>query len=186
MHTVFPVFVKEDKIYALVEEYPHFCVKIRKYKPESTSWEDVPSFEWRSRRGVCIVSKDNFIYFLGGKGCRCRSYSLRDADRYNLNTNRIEKVAEMRNCRYEASGVAVRGKIFVIGGIGPKIPGTCEVYNETTNEWQFIPRLTAPREFSHRVRVAGAMCVDEKLYVLGEYLAESSCELCRNTRHRQA
>ena len=31
------------------------------------------------------------------------------------------------------------------------------------------------------------MCVEHKFYVLGEYFAESFCELCRiNTRHRQA
>ena len=78
------IFVgNDDKIFALVSECPE-CVSLRshgissasqkrhfsfiiKYRPDSNSWEDISSFDLSSRKGICIVANDNFIYFLGGE-----------------------------------------------------------------------------------------------------------------------
>ena len=44
---------------------------------------------------VCVVAKDNFVYFLGGLAPRSRvsGYSVTDADRYDLNTDKWDKKA---------------------------------------------------------------------------------------------
>ena len=41
---------------------------LTKYKPESSSWEDVTSFDhFDLRDAFCIVANDSFIYFIGGR-----------------------------------------------------------------------------------------------------------------------
>ena len=61
---------------------------ITTYKPESNSWEHATSFDMGSRVKICVVAKDNFIYFLGGL---TRSGDeliiLADVERYDLSTN---------------------------------------------------------------------------------------------------
>ncbi|CAH3022664.1 unnamed protein product, partial [Porites evermanni] len=39
---------------------------IKKYSPESNSWDTVATFDLASRKLVCTVAKDNFIYLIGG------------------------------------------------------------------------------------------------------------------------
>ena len=59
--------------------------------------------------------------------------------------------------------MATQGKIFVAGGYGrgEKQLNSCEMYNISTNEWQFIGSLNFPRVFGSMV------CVNGALYVLG-------------------
>ncbi len=132
---------------------------ITKYKPESNSWEDITSFDFGLRKGICIVAKDNFIYFIGG-AIRGTLEVLVDVDRYNLNERKWDKLANLPLARAGASGTAAQEKIFIDGG-WPKAYGvkTCEVYNETTNEWQLIAA-------SKRSPYGSIMCVDDKVYVL--------------------
>ena len=187
-HTVFAG--PEDQIYDLVANKALLCQRdrsgINKYNSESNGWEHVSTFEpFSGRRGICTVAKDNFIYFLGGRvGCSCEWESLTDADRYDLGSNKWEKLPELKEERSDAHGAAVHGRIFVIGGMethmhpnpGPVIfKRSCEVYSETTNEWQLIVSLKIPRGFCQG-RVAGAMFVDDKLYALSEYSADCICQ----------
>ena len=85
--------------------------------------------------------------------------------RYNLTTNQWDKVADTQQQRMFACGAATQGKVFIAGGVGHqggKVSNTCEMYNETTNEWQFVASLIwSPGVLSNM------MCVDGKLYVVG-------------------
>ena len=174
----------ENEMYALVAERRgttqiRTYSSITKYIPKLNRWEDVSSFDWDSRRGICIINKDNFVYFLGGKW---RFSCLRDAYRYDLTANKWEKIAEMKVERSEAQGAVAHGKVFVIGGIGtPSDDKLCEVYNETTDEWQLIASLKIPDGFSEGC-VAGLMCVDDKLHAVVQYSVESCSS--RNCRSR--
>ncbi|XP_068725100.1 kelch-like protein 12 [Montipora capricornis] len=159
---------------------------ITRYNPESGSWEDVSTFNWDSRTGVCIVSKNNFVYFLGGRFGYCWKLSrLNEAHRFDLCANKWERVADMNEGRCHALGAVAHGKVFVIGRIGeycqnPKIPFIgeypigCEVYDETTDEWHITASLPFPRTIAHR-RVAGFMCIDDSLYALCEYSVDCTC-----------
>ena len=136
---------------------------IKQYKPESNFWETIASFDLGVKERFCIVAKDSFIYFLGG-AVRGEYKYLTDVSRYNLWTGMWAYVASMQEGRMQASGAAGNGKIYIAGGNTLKggAPESCEVYNEATDEWQFIASLTLkPTVFSRMVNVDG------KLYVLG-------------------
>ena len=134
----------EDEMYALLTEpckyhklppYKRdpsdFCGKekhvsfISKYKPESNSREDISSFDHLSfRDGICIVAKDNFVYFIGGAewlaGARHNfaNYTyLTDVNRYDLSQNQWDKAADIQKARRFATGAVVSGKIFVADGL---------------------------------------------------------------------
>ncbi|XP_078352247.1 kelch-like protein 24 [Oculina patagonica] len=135
---------------------------ITKYKPESKSWEDVLSFDSGLRVGICIVAKDNFIYFIGGLN-EGQHKALADVDRYDLSKGKWEKLANLQEARYNAYGTASHEKIFIVGGRKTNRTGDprviCEVYSEITNEWQLIGK---PKT----ILDGRIMCVDDKVYMV--------------------
>ena len=63
-------------------------------------------------------------------------------------------------------GAAANGKIFIAGKVRYRMEPDdhlCEMYNETTNEWQFIKSFNIEPE-----KFGGLFVVDEILYALGE------------------
>ena len=115
---------------------------IKKYSPESNSWDTVATFDLASRKLVCTVAKDNFIYLIGGSIQENeRSRILPDVDRFDLSTNTMEKVADLKVPRSDPYGAAAYGAIFVItGGVnesGSNIKSS-EMYQPTINEWLLI------------------------------------------------
>ena len=72
----------------------------------------------------------------------------------------------MRTERESASGATADGKIFVAGGMNRNDmwSNTCEVYDETTNEWQFIAGLYMPYHLLPKI-----LSADDKLYVLASW-----------------
>ena len=89
--------VNGDEIYALVSEKQAVdcragdvrgeerikCVSfIMKYKVESNLWRKVTSFDHLDARGnVCIIAKDDFVYFIGGE-----EWFLAEEDEYKKHT----------------------------------------------------------------------------------------------------
>ena len=69
----------------------------------------------------------------------------------------------MQQGRGGAFGVASEEKIFVAGGLNEKnkVSKKCEMYNVSTNEWQFIGSLNTWRVYGSMV------CLSGTLYVLG-------------------
>ena len=184
------VFVRnEDEIYAMVSESCPRCAyflgqsgrssrcekrhlsTITRYNPESNSWTDISSFDLGPREGICIVAKDNYTYFIGGI---TRDMSLTNADKYDLEKNKWDKIAEIQEPRIWpwARCAVVHGNIFITGGIN-FVSNTCEVYDETTNEWQFIASLNIPSGYRRLI------CVDGSLYVMGESLDKENQKIER-------
>ena len=139
---------------------------LTKYKPETNSWRDVSSFDHLDlRQDFCIVANDNFIYFIGGIEWTGDNQFvfLSDVDRYDLSRNKWDKVAEIQSARKWAQGAAVNEKIYLAGGIfnRSRLPESCkcEVYDETTNEWQFITsfRIGPGRSFETLLAVDGEL-----------------------------
>ena len=106
------------------------------------------------------MAKDNFIYFLGG-GIPVRYMrSVTDAGRYDINKNTWDKKTDLQEPRKDAYGCAAYGRIFVAGGCeetGEVNAKTYELYNELTNEWQYI---AAPSKSLWST----CMCVNDKVY----------------------
>ena len=174
------IFVRnEDEVYALVSDGCLECENLgclcyarkkrvsflRKYNPESNEWQEISSFDFGSKEGICVVVKDNFIYFIGGGVREHHGYrNLPDVDRYDLNQNQWEKVADAQEGRMFACGAATKDRLFIVGGLDREgmTSNTCEVYNETRDEWHFIANLNANPSF-----LSSMVCCDGKVYVLG-------------------
>ena len=166
--------INESKSCDSCLEVPYSYLKhryyITKYLPESSSWQHITSFDMSSRVKICVVAKDNFVYFLGGLARRSRwlGYSLTDADRYDLSTNTWDKIADLHEPRYDAYGAAAYGKIFVGGGTGEStfLQKPCEMYDEEANEWQTIPGPSMFRPVW--------VCADGRLFVINRLMETSS------------
>ena len=138
---------------------------VKKFEVESYSWLSFHSSESGCRYDSCFVAAGNCLYVLGGEATRNYSHPeyVTVAERFDTIGHQWEKIADMQHERGEAFGVAFRSKIFVAGGKdrSRKEINSCEVYNITTDEWQFIGSLNVPRS-------RGSMlCVNGTIYVLG-------------------
>ena len=154
------------KIAGPCSKTPHLSF-LRKYKPETNSWEDITSFDLdcNSRSGVCVVARDNFVYFIGGGYCSPDRYEiLASADRYDLINDTWEKLATLQLPRWYAHATATHHKIFVVGGVkGDLLAESCEMYNEDSKEWHFVARLRKTPFDHYNPTVLG---VDDQLYCL--------------------
>ena len=115
---------------------------------------------WLETVRICAVTVGKYIYVIGGS---------RDIDivsqcsKFDIVENKWEKLANLRLARFEALGVGTHGKIYVAGGWldFDEITNTCEVYNELTDEWHLMGRLTVSRP------VGNMVLLDDSLYALG-------------------
>ena len=142
---------------------------ITKYKPASNLWENITSSFLATVQAatVCIVANDNYLYFIGGRGVD--NVPLTNAERFNLSNETWKKISDIQEPRYCAVGVAAHGKIFVTEGIESKSDlqenwRSCEMYTESSNEWQFIASLE--KTPGHRYRYRNLVCADDQLYVV--------------------
>lgn len=151
---------------------------IAKYRPESNTWEDMSSLKFAmvslsSQEGMCILVRDSFIYFIGGRRVRnhWRRPVLKNVYRYDLLKNQGNRLANLKLERAFACGASAHGKLFVTGGINRSevISNTCEVYDETTNEWQFIASLCTPPD-----AVPHILSVDDALYSVARFYGRDS------------
>ena len=150
---------------------------ITKYKHETNSWEDISSLDHLDRCNICIVATDDFIYFIGGEGWDYnvpRNFQANvvryfrpwtDVHRYDLRKNQWSKAADIHERYKYRSGAVVNKNIFILGQLEKKFSQSfhCEVYDETTNEWQVI---ASPQSGvgSERYIYNNLLAVDGKLY----------------------
>ena len=72
---------------------------------------------WTREKTSCIVTKDNFVYFIRGiewPGDECRFLS--EVDRYDLRKNQWDQVANIQRAREWAHGAAANNKIYIAWG----------------------------------------------------------------------
>jgi len=133
--------VVRGQIYAIDVDRSANKTTIERFDIGLRSWETVLLSDKGCRNDPCVVAAGNCLYVLGGKQ---RSWEcVAKAERFDTVQNKWEEIADMQEKRECAFGVATQGKIFVAGGRGP-VSKTCEVYNISTNEWQFIGSLNVP------------------------------------------
>ena len=133
---------------------------IKRFNVERCSWQTVLSSHEGCRVDSCVVAAGNHLYVCGGF---LEGDFLAKADRFDSVENKWQEIANMQQARGYACGVTTEGKIFVAGGRKDweSVLKTCEMYNISTNEWQFIGSLKVPRED------CSMMCLKGTLYVLG-------------------
>ena len=173
------VAVIRGQIYAIGVDTRQYKFTIQRYNMKSLSWESIFTSPEGCREDSCIVAAGDCMYVLGGTpliwmgDCSYRRLEyVAKAERFDTVQSKWEEIADMQQERGFAFGVATQGKIFVAGGKGRgnKQLQSCEVYNISRNEWQFIGLLNVPRLWGSMV------CVNGTLYVLGgsqSYTVES-------------
>ncbi len=139
------------------ENHVSFLIK---YNPESNSWEDISSFDHLDRYHVCIVASDDYVYFIGGVKYEhgVERTITTEVDRYDPRKDQWRKVADIHEgCMYHW-GAAVNETIFIAGYLESDVLlYQCQVYNETTNEWQIIASPSGTE----------LLAVDGKLFAVG-------------------
>ena len=134
---------------------------IKRYDVERCSWQTVLSSHEGCRFESCVAAAGNHLYVCGGWSDGCGF--VRKAERFDTVENKWEDIANMRQKRGRAFGVATEGKIFVAGGTEDWLSclKMCEMFNISKNEWQLIGSLTVDRMYGSMV------CLKGTLYVLG-------------------
>ena len=136
-----------------------------RYSPGSNSL--TPLRNWVEKANFCAVAVDNYIYVIGGRVKKHEHCALAECARFDTELNEWKKIAPLHEARENAFGVCKNEKIFTAGGstfdglLQIEFLKTCEVYNISTDEWQFIASLTLRRT------LASMVLADETLYVLG-------------------
>ena len=93
---------------------------------------------------------------------------MKDVYRYDLPRKKLEKLADLHTDMVTC-GASAHGKIFVAESPRDdsqhgKYSNTCEVYDETANEWQLIAGLNMP--CAKRLNILSVFSADNKLYGL--------------------
>ena len=158
-----PVVAIRGEIYAVeVQTSPEQTI-VKKYNVESCIWETLISCLEGCRKEACLVAAGSHLYVLGGSP-PSSSQNVAKAERFDTVENKWEKIADMREERGNAFGVAMHEKIFVAGGSHREkksVLQTCEVYDISTNEWYLTGSLIVSRKGGSMV------CLNGKLFVLG-------------------
>jgi len=157
------VAVVKGEIYSIEVNTSTEKSTIKRYNIDRCSWQMVLSSHEGCREESCVVAAGSHLYVCGG---RITVDYVAKAERFDTVENKWEEIANMQEEKAASFGVATEGKIFLAGGRQPtgflgKWLRTCEMYNISTNEWQFIRSLLAPRVFGSMV------CLKGTLYVLG-------------------
>lgn len=159
------IVVRAD-IYLLLRNLSRNGFVLWKYNTALMSWQPVPSCHWRGKEDACIVVLDKDIYTVGGFDA---GGILTEARRYDTTDNTWTEIADIQEGRRMAFGAFFKEKLYVAGGLtlhGDEELNICEMYDISSNQWQFIASLTVPR-------FDGAMlCVNDTLYVVGGFYCD--------------
>ena len=156
------VTVVKGDMYAIEVNKPVGKSTIKRYNVELCKWQTVAESPQGCRNGCCVIAGGSYLYLLGGSTPGNASY-VSKAERFNIAETKWEEIADMQQGRGGAFGVASEEKIVVAGGLNEKnkVSKKCEMYNVSTNEWQFIGSLNTWRVYGSMV------CLSGTCYVLG-------------------
>jgi len=131
-------------------------------------WTRLPPLS-TPRAGLGLAVVGQMIYALGGRDCvfSACGRALDANEAYNIATGRWEIKKKMPLARMDAAVVAVKGKIYVIGGYNQHVSGgqlhSVEIYDPATDSWSKGAKLPSARSS------AGAAVCADKIVVFGGY-----------------
>ena len=135
------VTVVRGEIYSIEINTSSKRSTIKRFSTERCSWQTVLSSHKGCREDPCVVAAGNHLYVCGGW---LEHAFLSKAERFDTVENKWEEIANMRQKRRRAFGVATEGKMFVAGGMEDCVSclKACEMFKISTNEWQLIGSVT--------------------------------------------
>jgi len=152
------VAIVRGEIYSIDIDTSSRKSTIKRFNAERCSWQTVLSSHEGCRTGSCVVAAGNHLYVCGG---RLEHDFATKVERFDTVGNKWEEIASMQQARANSLDVANEGKNFEAGGREnwESCLETCEIFNISTNEWQFIGNLNVPREDGSMVCLKGTLCV---------------------------
>ena len=135
--------------------------RICRYDSEKNCWQDIDAPPCLQDR-ACVVADEQFLYIIGGT-LDWGVSAVCTTNRFDPINNKLEELADINWARYNASGVAMNGKVFIAGGQSSRktIVRSTEAFDPSSNEWQCVTDLTLPH-FN-----ANMVCFEGMLFVLG-------------------
>ena len=108
------------------------------------------------------LADEQFLYIVGGTLDWGES-AVCTTNRFDPINNKLEELADINRARYNASGAAMNGKVFIAGGqsSGKTMVQSTEAFDPSSNDWQCMTNLTLPH-FN-----ANMVCFEGMLFVLG-------------------
>ena len=135
--------------------------RICRYDSEKNCWQDIDAPPCLQDK-ACIVADEQFLYIVGGT-LDWGASAVCTTNRFDPINNELEELADINWARYNASGAAMNGKVFIAGGQSSRktIVRSTEAFDPSSNEWQCVNDLTLPH-FN-----ANMVCFEGMLFVLG-------------------
>ena len=135
--------------------------RICRYDSEKNCWQDMDAPPCLQDR-ACVVADEQFLYIIGGT-LDWGASAVCTTNRFDPINNELEELADINWARYNASGAAMNGKVFIAGGQSSRktIVRSTEAFDPSSNEWQCVNDLTLPH-FN-----ANMVCFEGMLFVLG-------------------
>ena len=135
--------------------------RICRYDSQKNCWQDIDAPPCL-RDKACIVADEQFLYIIGGTLDWGES-AVCTTNRFDPINNKLEELADINRARYNASGAAMNGKVFIAGGqsSGKTMVRSTEAFDPSSNDWQCMTDLTLPH-FN-----ANMVCFEGMLFVLG-------------------
>ncbi|KAH7436382.1 hypothetical protein KP509_05G017100 [Ceratopteris richardii] len=135
-------------------------------------WCTLPPSMLERRASFASACVDGYVYAAGGDAGR-DCVDLKSAERFNLLNKQWEKIADMKNERYLAAGVVLKGSFCVLGGCQMTREGICtmhdsaEVWDPSKEEWKFMPTMW-PNDMRRVAAVKGKLygiryCLQEEM-----------------------
>ena len=135
--------------------------RICRYDSEKNCWQDMDAPPCLQDR-ACVVADKQFLYIIGGT-LDWGASAVCTTNRFDPINNELEELADINWARYNASGAAMNGKVFIAGGQSSRrtIVRSTEAFDPSSNEWQCVTDLALPH-FN-----ANMVCFEGMLFVLG-------------------
>ena len=135
--------------------------RICRYDSEKNCWQDMDAPPCLQDR-ACVVADKQFLYIIGGT-LDWGASAVCTTNRFDPINNELEELADINWARYNASGAAMNGKVFIAGGQSSRktIVRSTEAFDPSSNEWQCVTDLALPH-FN-----ANMVCFEGILFVLG-------------------
>ena len=135
--------------------------RICRYDSEKNCWQDMDAPPCLQDR-ACVVADEQFLYIIGGT-LDWGASAVCTTNRFDPINNELEELTDINWARYNASGAAMNGKVFIAGGQSSRktIVRSTEAFDPSSNEWQCVTDLALPH-FN-----ANMVCFEGMLFVLG-------------------
>jgi large repetitive protein len=132
------------------------------YDPTMDSWTKGPSLPGPAVENPAVATLNGKLYVFGGS-TDAFSGAVNNAAEYDPMSQSWRRLAPMNTARGGATAQAIKGKVYVVGGMNSKGASlaSVEVYNPVKNTWSKAPAMNTRRDNP------GSAAFGGKLYVFG-------------------